>query len=480
MHFDDAKAAIKAAESVTGDEHTILDCQFSINLCRSLDGWDKRPSRPIPLSRATTKGRPNRGPYYDHGHVPVAIPTTSSTLNQPSPPTQSFHPFPPSPQCEPFHPFPSSPQIQSSLPSPEATCAQPQAYFIEDYFHNNNQAFHNDNQAFQNNNQAFQNHDHNHNEIYFPDQDLKQNHFQNQHLHLHASWPSDTTCNTSNHASSYSSNMIAMPTTNASYMPPWMCHDSQDNHHKIMDQFYPSKHDENLVMIQPLGYHPSSFPMPPMSFHIQPMNMEEGSQCYFAMNAEGASQAYSCMNMMEASQGYPPMNAEGASQAYSCVNVIEASQGYSPMNAEGASQGFPTEIVEGTNQGYEQYYQYENFSPNEIYYYSDENGLPVQMPMPMPSPVYDPPLAPIFDPDALPPMTPSMEAEALFHANASSPCYQQLVQAQQGFNLNASPIEPATATSTTTTTTTTTAPSRRRVKFSRLFPHKKKQPVQCA
>lgn len=86
VHFDDAEAAIKAAEMVKGDEHTTLDCQLSVNLRRSLDGIYQQGQAP----RTHSSSRPTlpttglsrshrRGPYFDRGHVQHPLSATSDT-----------------------------------------------------------------------------------------------------------------------------------------------------------------------------------------------------------------------------------------------------------------------------------------------------------------------------------------------------------------------------------------------------------------
>ena len=71
VHFEDAAAAIKAAESVKGDEHTSLNCQFSNNLCRSLDGLGNQSPRPLSLSFPTTAatGHDLSPRHHSGGHV---------------------------------------------------------------------------------------------------------------------------------------------------------------------------------------------------------------------------------------------------------------------------------------------------------------------------------------------------------------------------------------------------------------------------
>ena len=440
VHFDDAEAAINAAKTVVGDEHTTLDCQVSVNLRRSLDSRDNQSLRIVPLSRATTKKRSNRGPYYDCGLVPAA----SYAQNQLSPPTQPFHCFPPSPQMQPFYPL------------PDASYTQSQSYHNEDYSQNYEQP---------------QYHNHNDNEVYFSNQDPShQNQFQTQHPR--ASWTtSDTSTSTSDtsshdgHPSSCASNMIAMSTSTDTCMWPMVHHNGQDNLCN-MDQFHaaPPQH----MMMQPSQTHPYYIsPMPPMSYHIQPTSMEEVYQDYSTMKKEGCSPCPSSM------QTAAMQHMEVVYQDCFAMNTN--------TNTEGLSLGscamMQMQMMEGTNQ--DQGYEYS--PPNGYYYYSHENGLPVQG-MSMPSPMYYPHPAPVSDhPDASPFATPTMDAEAMFHANASSPCYQSLLQAQaqQDFNV---PIIAAPELTDTTTDTNVNGPShrRRRNKFSRLLPSKRKQPIRSA
>ena len=92
IHFDDAEAAIHAAEMVKGDEHTTLDCQFSNNLCRSLDGLGNQSPRPLSLSIPSpmnTSHSQSSTPRIASGQI-HPFTTTSPTMGN-NPPISLFH-----------------------------------------------------------------------------------------------------------------------------------------------------------------------------------------------------------------------------------------------------------------------------------------------------------------------------------------------------------------------------------------------------
>ena len=101
IHFDNAEAALRAAQMVKGDGHTTLDCQLSVNLRRSLDGSYQYIPRPHLLSIPSTstsrsprplpRPPPARHPSLGKGHVQPRT-SKATTIQSPlSRPLQNHH-----------------------------------------------------------------------------------------------------------------------------------------------------------------------------------------------------------------------------------------------------------------------------------------------------------------------------------------------------------------------------------------------------
>ena len=129
VHFDDANAAIKAAEMVTGDEHTTLDCQCSNNLCRSLDGLSNQSPRPLHLPLPTTAATGHvhaRSPRPISGHVHSFSTTTSNHQPISTIHNQTHDQFRAS--WLPSDTFPTNPPNSSMVPMAMTPSMPPQAY----------------------------------------------------------------------------------------------------------------------------------------------------------------------------------------------------------------------------------------------------------------------------------------------------------------------------------------------------------------
>ena len=392
VHFDDAEAAIKAAEMVKGDEHTTLDCQLSVNLRRSLDGIYQQGQAP----RTHSSSRPTlpttglsrshrRGPYFDRGHVQHPLSATSDTHLPP----RHFHHHHNHHQRDASKSSNHTYNSTDTLPTrphdhhtmvhmPPVITMPPAAYHTSSMpmpmspmcFHGPSMMMNMEGTSPHHNH----NHDHNH----------------NQH---HVAWYATNVSNkpTEMHPSLSMNATMVSPSSYQMYGVPTQ-HTQQHPHtHQMYDAF---DTQGNHIMVQvPLmmsptanhNYQPST--MPPMPFHAFPMNMHMG----------GVPSNYGTTNM------------EGVSSNYAATNMGGVSSNYGATNMEGVSPGY--------------YYPYQHH--NDGYYGYDKHGMPMHMSMPTSGPTHPHfPPPPTYAPSPVSPIV-EMDAEAMFHATDSFSGYDQ-------------------------------------------------------